>query len=84
MTKEISAIIKAWKDEAGVTGIIQVGMHYYKDGKLKICTNKPGLMIGFRGELVNKYTELLNKAAMTSPCLRRRFSCSSRVCFITS
>lgn len=62
MTKEISAIIKAWKDEAGVTGIIQVGMHYYKDGKLKICTNKPGLMIGFRGELVNKYTELLNKA----------------------
>ena len=62
MTKEISAIIKAWKDEAGVTGIIQVGMHYYKDGKLKICTNKPGLMIGFRGELVNKYVELLNKA----------------------
>ena len=62
MTKEISAIIKAWKDEAGVTGIIQVGMHYYKDGKLKICTNKPGLMIGFRGELVNKYAEMLNKA----------------------
>ena len=62
MTKEIRAIIKAWKDEAGVTGIIQVGMHYYKDGKLKICTNKPGLMIGFRGELVNKYAEMLNKA----------------------
>lgn len=61
MTKEISAIIKQWKDEAGVTGIVLVGMHYYKTGKLKICTNQPGLMIGLHGELVKKYTEKLNK-----------------------
>ena len=62
MTKEISKLIKQWKDEAGVDGIVLVGMHYYKDGKLKICTNRPGLMIGYKGELVYKYTELLNKA----------------------
>ncbi len=61
MTREISELIKQWKDEAGVTGVVQVGMHYYKDGKLKICTSRPGLMIGYRGELVAKYKEKLNK-----------------------
>ena len=61
MRKEISNIIKEWKDEAGVDGVVLVGMHYYKDGKLKICTNRPGLMIGLCGELVRKYKERLNK-----------------------
>lgn len=61
MTREISDIIKEWKDEAGVKGVVLVGKSYYNDGKLKICTDRPGMMIGFRGELVNKYTEKLNK-----------------------
>lgn len=61
MTREISELIKQWKDEAGVKGVVLVGMHYYKDGTLKICTSQPGLMIGFHGELVAKYTEKLNK-----------------------
>ena len=61
MTKYISDIIKEWKDEAGVKGIVLVGAHYYKSGKLIICTDRPGLMIGLHGELVDKYTEKLNK-----------------------
>lgn len=60
MTKDISRIIKEWKDEAGIQGIVLVGKHYYNDGKLKICTDKPGLMIGFHGELVDKYKKILN------------------------
>lgn len=61
MTKYISDIIKEWKDEAGVNGVVLVGAHYYSDGVLKICTDRPGLMIGIGGSLVNKYKEKLNK-----------------------
>ena len=64
MTREISKLIKEWKDEAGVNGVVLVGMHYYKDGKLKICTDRPGAMIGFGGTLVRKYQEKLNKVDM--------------------
>lgn len=59
MRKEITNIIKEWKDEAGVTGIIQVSAFPYKT--LTICVDRPGLMIGLHGSLVNKYKEKLKK-----------------------
>lgn len=46
MRKDISALIKEWKDEAGVTGIILVGAYPSIRDTIKICTDKPGLMIG--------------------------------------
>ena len=61
MKKEISNIIKEWKDEAGVTGIIQVGVFPSFRKTIKICTDRPGLMIGYRGELVDKYKKKLRE-----------------------
>ena len=59
MIKEITAIIKEWKEEAGVKGIILIGAYPTFRKTIKICTDKPGFMIGRCGELVNKYQEKL-------------------------
>ena len=61
MRKEISNIIKEWKEEARVNGIIMVSAFSSFHKTIKICTNKPGLMIGYKGELINKYREKLKK-----------------------
>lgn len=61
MRKDISNIIKEWKDEAGVKGIILVGAYPSIRETIKICTDRPGFMIGKGGELVNKYTEKLKE-----------------------
>ena len=59
MRKEISNIIKEWKDEAGVKGIVLVSVYSNFRDTIKICTDRPGLMIGKGGELVDKYREKL-------------------------
>ena len=61
MRKEISNIIKEWKDEAGVDGIILVGVYPSFRKTIKICTDKPGFMIGKGGELIKKYQEKLKE-----------------------
>ena len=55
MKKEISNIIKEWKKEAGVKGIILVSAYNDCRDTIKICTYRPGLMIGRGGKLVEKY-----------------------------
>ena len=59
MRKEISNIIKEWKDEAGVKGIVLVGVYSSFRDTIKICTDRPGLMVGKGGKLVDKYREKL-------------------------
>lgn len=59
MTREMSAIIKEWKDEAGVEGIIQISRSPLNT--LKICTSRPGQMIGLCGNLFDKYKEKLKE-----------------------
>ena len=61
MRKEISNIIKEWKEEAGVNGIILVGVYPDFRDTIRICTDRPGLMIGKGGELVYKYREKLKE-----------------------
>ena len=61
MRKEISNIIKEWKEEAGVNGIILVGVYPDFRDTIRICTDRPGLMIGKGGELVDKYREKLKE-----------------------
>ena len=61
MRKEISNIIKEWKDEAGVKGIILVGVYPDFRDTIKICTDRPGFMIGKGGELVDKYKERIKE-----------------------
>ena len=59
MKKEISNIIKEWKTEAGVKGIVLVSAFPEYRGTIKICTDRPGYMIGKGGELVDKYKDKL-------------------------
>ena len=59
MRKEISNIIKEWKDEAGVKGIVLVSVYSSFRDTIKICTDRPGLTIGKGGELVDNYREKL-------------------------
>ena len=59
MRKEISNIIKEWKDEAGVKGIVLVSVYSSFRDTIKICTDRPGLMVGKGGKLVDKYREKL-------------------------
>ena len=61
MRKEISNIIKEWKEEAGVKRIILVGVYPDFRDTIRICTDRPGLMIGKGGELVDKYKEKLKE-----------------------
>lgn len=68
MRKETSNIIKEWKDEAGVKGIILVGAFPEIRDTIRICTDRPGLMIGLGGELANKYRDKLKKVC---PSLQR-------------
>lgn len=61
MRKEISNIIKEWKDEAGIKGIILVSVYPDFRDTIKICTDRAGLMIGKGGELIDKYKEKLKE-----------------------
>ena len=63
----IKEVIKKWKDEAGIKEPILFEYDYAKN-KLVIHTTKPGLFIGYKGELIKKYESLL------APDLRSRFS----------
>ena len=53
--KKIQEIIRQWKQECGITHMI---LFRYSHNVLKICTDKPGVMLGFRGSTVDKYTEI--------------------------
>ena len=68
MRKEISSIIKEWKDEAGVKGIILVGAFPEIRDTIRICTDRPGLMIGTGCDLANKYRD---KLMAVCPSLQR-------------
>ncbi len=63
MNKEISRIIKEWKDEAGLihNDIILINAYPTIRNVLTIYTNKPGFMIGKGGELHAKYEEKLKE-----------------------
>lgn len=59
MTREIHNIIKEWKHEAGVRGIILISHTSPSSHYFTIFTSNPGLMIGYHGELKDKYIEKL-------------------------
>lgn len=69
MRKDISSIIKEWKDEAGVKSIILISGYPSFGKTFKICTDKPGYMIGKGGELYNKYKEKFKKINPTLECI---------------
>lgn len=61
MRKEISSIFKEWKKEAGVKGVIFLGVFPGLRDTIKVCTDKPGFMIGKGGSLLDKYKKKLKE-----------------------
>lgn len=55
MDKKIQKILRLWKEESGVTRVIQFK---YRNGMLQIFTSQPGWLIGKGGILVNKYKQI--------------------------
>ena len=54
--RQIQKIIKQWKTECGVTHTVL--FRYSSRGELIICTDKPGYLIGLRGEKAFKYEKI--------------------------
>ena len=57
-------IIKEWRIEAKVETPV---LYKYDSRKqiLTLCTSRPGYMIGYHGQLIEKYREKLNKTYVT-------------------
>lgn len=58
MKLRIRKFLKDWKEEVGVTRVIQ---YRYRNGMLTIYTSQPGLLIGKAGVIVDKYREILKQ-----------------------
>ena len=61
MMKNIEKIIKEWKTEAKVKGIIMVSAFSNFKNTITICTDSPGPMIGWHGQLYDKYFNKLRE-----------------------
>lgn len=61
MLQTYSKIFKEWKDEAGVKDTILIGACPSIRNTIKICTSKPGPMIGKGGVLYEKYKARLKE-----------------------
>ena len=59
MIKGFYDIICEWKSEAQIDTAIMVSRYPENSEVLKIMTTRPGVMIGYKGELINKYREKL-------------------------
>ena len=55
--RQIRKIINEWKKECGGTHTI-LFRYRWLEGELIICTDKPGYMIGLRGEKAFKYERI--------------------------
>ena len=52
----VDDILKEWKAESGVTHLM---LYRLKNGVLTIYTDRPGPLIGYMGERIHKFTEML-------------------------
>ena len=57
---EICSILGQWKKEAHVEEPLII-KYDYKRRKMIIYTTKPGYLVGFHGNTINKYSELLKE-----------------------
>ena len=54
----VDDILRDWKAEAKVTHLI---LYKIRNGILTIYTDRPGVLIGFKGKLIDKFTEKLKE-----------------------
>lgn len=80
LDKEISKVLKQWKQESGVDGIILVGTFPEVKDSIKLCVNRPDLLIGKNRRLINKYKKDLKRIC---PGLKRIEFVDTRNWYIT-
>ena len=63
-TQFIRNILKEWKCEAGIEKITDSKCFYFyrPEGTIVITTTNPGLFIGYKGTLIDKYRDILSKS----------------------
>jgi ribosomal protein S3 len=52
----IDEVLREWKKESGLTHLM---LYKVKNGVITIYTDRPGVLIGFMGERINRFTEKL-------------------------
>lgn len=59
--KTLEKVIQQWKDEAGVNEPIRFRYTFTFEDKvlITIYCSRPGLMIGYKGQLIDKYRQLI-------------------------
>ena len=55
---KIYKIIREWKNECCVVEPILFS-YDYRSNELNIYTNRPGILIGYHGEIINRYRPML-------------------------
>lgn len=63
-------IMEEWRDDAGIASPILWKYGDNKREKLIIYTRRPGLMIGFKGERINRFHEKLKTAMPFNECIQ--------------
>lgn len=61
--RNLIKVLLDWKKECGDDNIC---LFDYRYGTLTICTSRPGIWIGYRGKLVNKYKEIIQRDCYSS------------------
>ena len=56
----INDILREWKAEAKLTHLL---LYKVKNGVITIYTDRPGVLIGFKGERIARFTEKLKSVA---------------------
>ena len=60
---ELEKIIKMWAKEAGIEKSVGYRRYYKNEAKaIAIFTDRPGFMIGYHGELINKYKKMIESS----------------------
>jgi ribosomal protein S3 len=59
--KTLMTVIKKWKNEAGVNEPIRFKYTFALENKtlITIYCSRPGLMIGYKGQLIDKYRKFI-------------------------
>jgi len=61
INKTLGTVIQQWKNEAGLNEPIRFRYTFTLENKILIIIycSRPGLMIGYKGQLIDKYRQLI-------------------------
>ena len=59
--KTIKEIMEKWKREAGIASWVETIAIHCSEHTLFIVTQRPGLFIGYHGQLIEKYHSILKE-----------------------